>query len=245
MNHFDYKPFYRRNLPHIQPPGATFFVTFNLAGSLPRSILRQWKTEKSQLEREKLRILKLESNDRLACVRQMIFEQKREWFRKFEKMLDDAQNGPVWLKDARIAKEVADSMHYLDGKVYCLDAYCIMANHAHVVFTPLPIQPSEGPQILNLRGADNDTQTQSLCYNTLSSIMQSLKGYTARKANQRLGRRGTFWHHESYDHCVRDPDEWQRVITYVLNNPVKAGLVDHWKKWRWNYYRDPHYSENC
>ena len=31
MSHFDYKPFYRRNLPHIQPSGATFFVTFHLA----------------------------------------------------------------------------------------------------------------------------------------------------------------------------------------------------------------------
>ena len=156
-------------------------------------------------------------------------EQKRQWerqrFQKIEKTLDNAQSGPVWLKDDQIAKEVADSMHYLDGKVYQLDAYCIMANHIHVVFTPLPIQSSTVPQ------------TKSLRYNTLSSIMQSLKGYTARKANQRLGRSGPFWHHESYDHCVRNPNELKRIITYVLNNPVKAGLVDEWEKWQWSYYR--------
>ena len=214
MGNFDYQPFYRRNLPHIQPPGATFFVTFNLAGSLPRSILQQWRSEKSQLEAEKLHILKLQNNDRLAAVEHKIFEQKREWFRKIEKALDDAQNGPIWLKDDRIAKKVADSIHYLDGKVYRLDAYCIMANHVHVVFTPLQIQ---NPSV---------AQTKNLCYNTLSSIMQSLKGYTARRANQILGRSGAFWHHESYDHCVRNPNEWQRIISYVLNNPVKAGLVD-------------------
>lgn len=235
MSNFDYKPFYRRNLPHIQPPGATFFVTFHLAGSLPRSILQQWTAEKS-------RLLNLKSNSHSVPDERMAFEQeqkydqwKRQWFRKIEKTLDNAQSGPVWLKDREIAKEVADSIHYLNKKVYRLDAYCIMANHVHIVFTPLPLQPSDIAQTLRLR--THDAQTKSLCYNTLSSIMRSLKGYTARKANQRLGRSGAFWQHESYDHCVRNSNEWQRIMTYVLNNPVKAGLVDNWEKWEWSYCR--------
>ena len=233
MSNFDYKSFYRRNLPHIQPPGATFFVTFHLAGSLPRSTLQQRKAEKS-------RLLNLRSNSHRATDEHTTFEQKqkydqweRQWFRRIEKMLDNAQSGPVWLKDDRIAKEVADSMHFLDGKVYRLDAYCIMANHVHVVFAPLAIQPSKtDPVDLEMKNA----QTKSLCYNTLSSIMQSLKGYTARKANQILGRRGAFWQRESYDHCVRNSSEWHRIVTYVLNNPVKADLVDSWEKWQWSYY---------
>ena len=224
MSHFDYKLFYRRNLPHIQPPGATFFVTFHLAGSLPRTVLQQWKAEKCQLD----------------GVENITFEQKQkhrewkqQWFQKFEKTLDNAQSGPLWLKDERIAKEVAESLHYRDGKVYCLDAYCIMANHVHVVFTPLAIQPA------------GETQTNSLRYNTLASIMQSLKGYTAWKANRLLGRSGAFWHHESYDRSVRNTSEWQRIVTYVLNNPVKAGLIKDWKKWRWSYYRDFHGVTTC
>jgi len=241
MRNFDYKPFYRRNLPHIQPPGATFFVTFHLAGALPRSVLQQWKTEK-------LRLLNLASNVDKVPDEHTTSEQKakydewtRQWFRKFEKVLDETQSGPVWLKDDRIAKEVADSMHYLDGKVYQLDAYCIMANHVHIVFTPLPKQPSAVAQTFSLRTNENDAQTKSLCYNTLSSIMQSLKGYTARRGNQLLGRHGTFWQHESYDHCVRDSSEWQRIIAYVLNNPVKVGLVDKREKWPWNYYCSPNF----
>ena len=234
MSHFDYKPFYRRNLPHIQPPGATFFVTFHLAGSLPQRILEQWKAEKSHL-------LKLQNDSRSVASKRIAFGQKREhcewrrqWFQKFEKTLDHAQNGPLWLKDERVAKEVAESLRYRDGKVYRLDAYCIMANHVHIVFAPLPIEPSGTNTVDSL---DNTAQTNSLCYNTLSSIMQSLKGYTAWKANRLLGRSGAFWHHESYDHAVRNISEWQRIITYVLNNPVKAGLVDEWEKWRWSYYR--------
>jgi hypothetical protein len=129
MSHFDYKPFYRRNLPHIQPPGATFFVTFHLAGSLPRTVLQQWATEKDQLETEKLRLAKLRSNIRFASAEHITLEKEREhrewewqrrWFRKFETTLDKAQSGPVWLKDERIAKEVAESLRYRDGKVYRL-----------------------------------------------------------------------------------------------------------------------------
>ncbi len=248
MNHFDYKPFYRRNLPHIQLPGATFFVTFHLSGSVPRTVLQQWKAERHQVEAEKLRLLKSQSASRFAAAEHMTSEQKpeyrewkRQWFRKFEKMLDSAQSGPLWLKDERIAKVVAESLHHRDGEVYRLDAYCIMANHVHVVFAPLAIQSTETDTVDSL---DNDAQTNSLCYNTLSSIMQSLKGYTAWKANRLLDRSGAFWHHESYDHVVRNASEWQRIIAYVLNNPIKAGLVDEWEKWQWSYHRDPDHSQD-
>ncbi|MDE0013511.1 MAG: hypothetical protein OXU36_20380 [Candidatus Poribacteria bacterium] len=225
MSQFEYKPSYRRNLPHIQLPGATFFVTFHLADSLSRTILQQRRIEENQLTTDK---------HITSAQKRQHHEWQRQWFRKFKKMLDNAESGPIWLKDDRIAKMVVESLLYRDGKVYCLDAYCVMANHVHVVFTPLAIQP---PQPNTANAQDDKTQTNSLRYNTLSSIMQSLKGYTARKANQILGRRGAFWHHESYDHAIRHSNEWQRIITYVLNNPVKADLVDEWKKWKWSYCR--------
>lgn len=96
------------------------------------------------------------------------------------------------LKDERIAKEVDESLRYRDGKVYRLDAYCIMANHVHVVFAPLVTQPSVTHSD-SLR--DNSAEAGDLCYNSLSSIMQSLKGYTAWRA-YRLLRRDI--HIESY-----------------------------------------------
>lgn len=241
MSQDEFKSFYRRNLPHIQTPGATFFVTFQLAGSIPQHILTQWRTEKLQFDREKSRLLSLQNDSGTASIPHRHCEEKdkhlkwrRQWFRKFEKTLDNAESGPLWLKDNRIAKEIAESLHYRDGKVYCLDAYCIMSNHVHVVFTPLAKQ-STRTGVVN--PTEYTAQTKDLCYNSLSSIMHSLKGYTAHKANSLLGRTGAFWQSESYDHIVRDSDEWQRIITYVLNNPVKVGLVDTWEKWKWNYYR--------
>jgi len=73
----------------------------------------------------------------------------------------------------------------------------------------------------------------------LSTITQSLKGYTAHECNRLLGRHGQFWEHESYDHYVRDAAEFDRIVNYVLNNPVKAGLVADQNDWPWGYRRQP------
>jgi REP element-mobilizing transposase RayT len=59
-----------------------------------------------------------------------------------------------------------------------------------------------------------------------------------RLAEERLGQAGAFWLHESYDHYVRDEKELSRIITYVLNNPVKAGLIKRWQEWQWSYCKD-------
>ena len=43
--------------------------------------------------------------------------------------------------------------------------------------------------------------------NVLSTIMHSLKSYTAHEINKLLKRSGTLWQSESYDHWLRDEDE--------------------------------------
>ena len=69
----------------------------------------------------------------------------------------------------------------------------------------------------------------------VSKLMKSLKGYTAREANRLLGRTGIpFWLKESYDHWVRDEAEWKRIVRYIQNNPVKAGLVSVAEDYRWS-----------
>jgi hypothetical protein len=52
-----------------------------------------------------------------------------------------------------------------------------------------------------------------------------MKSFTAHECHRVLRRTGAFWQDESYDHCVRDEDELLRIIDYVEQNPVKAGLV--------------------
>jgi putative DNA methylase len=50
-----------------------------------------------------------------------------------------------------------------------------------------------------------------------------------------LVRNGAFWHNESYDHVVRDEGEFERVLLYIRNNPVKAGLVSEGGLWPFTY----------
>jgi REP element-mobilizing transposase RayT len=219
MGNLNYRPSYRRNLPHIQPLGETFFLTFRLAGSLPQIVVDQWNEERQWLNHLK------QNNPLHHELVKSDFD--RAWFIKFEALLDGGEYGPVWLKEDRIAAKVAESLHHRDGKVYRLDAFSIMPNHVHVVFKPLPAGPA-GSEL---------SQVDGFRYHSLAAIMQSLKGYTAYQANRLLDRDGEFWAHESYDHYVRDADEWKRIVTYVLSNPVKARYVDNWRVWKWNYRR--------
>jgi putative transposase len=69
----------------------------------------------------------------------------------------------------------------------------------------------------------------------LKKITQYLKGNSAREANNILGRTGqSFWQEESYDHWARDEDEFYRIIAYIENNPVKAGLASLPEGWAWS-----------
>ncbi|HLF19354.1 MAG TPA: hypothetical protein VI704_01060, partial [Bacteroidota bacterium] len=72
----------------------------------------------------------------------------------------------------------------------------------------------------------------------VTNILENLKWYTALKANRALGRRGAFWQHESYDHVIRDDDELETFIRYVIENPVKARLAKHWRDWKWTYLKE-------
>lgn len=204
--------FYRRNLPHWQPNGAKFFITFGLAGSLPKSALEKIKQERVILERLTSQD---ENNDSLTYRR--IKYQKI--FQKYEHLLHGNTSGPTWLSDPEIAAIIKESIHYRDEKDYILYSYCIMHNHVHLVFQHISNKIKEVKDVY-----------------PITDILASLKKYTARLCNQKLKRSGIpFWHPESYDRVIRDSDELQRVIHYTLYNPVKAGFVEKWTDWPNSY----------
>ncbi len=248
MNQFEYKPSYERNLPHIQPPEATLFVTFRLDGSIPEPVLEQWRIEKKRLEMTLLRWAAISPPGTIPNPEEVAEEKlkhHRRWFKKFEDALDGAATGPLWLKEEQVAKIVDEALRYRDGKVYRLDAFCIMPNHVHTVFAPFLTEELArelaGKAIQRKRNALNgllpaDADEDEIKV-VLASIMQSLKGWTARQCNLALGRQGQFWQHESFDHVIRSQAEWERIVNYVMNNPVKAGLVGDQQSWRWSYRR--------
>ena len=232
MSQFDYKEYYDRHRPHIHPPGATPFITFRLAGSIPKAVLRQYRAQKLWLDQESQRLVKENANSPSKAVeahQARLAEFHRNWFRQFEDILHQEQDGPMWLREDKIGSLVANKLRQDDVEKYRLDAFCIMSNHVHTVFAPNLTETSlhEVMKPEGLRFVSDEP--------TLPQIMQSLKGVTARDANLALGRSGAFWETESYDHYVRDEAEFFRVVKYTLNNPVKAGLIKHWRDWPGNF----------
>ena len=203
------KEFYLRHLPHFQPLGGTFFVTYNLAGSIPAEVTMKLQQEYDFKTKELMRN-KSDSSS---------FETlRKKHFLQYEIFLNTNTSGPHYLKDDSIAEIVAKSLHFWDGKSLELICFCIMSNHVHVV----------------MRLFDKE-EASSLIY--LHKVMQSIKQFSAKKANRLLGKEGQFWQRESYDYQVRDREKLYRVIGYVLDNPVKAGLCERRDQWKWSYLK--------
>ncbi len=79
------KTYYRANLPHILPIGATFFVTFRLQGSLPFGFVEKLKAELDA------RILEIKASKWLDS-NEEIYKQQKLFFKKgitIDPTLDD------------------------------------------------------------------------------------------------------------------------------------------------------------
>jgi putative transposase len=178
--------YYERNLPHWQKPARPIFLTWRLYGSLPYGF-------------------------RLAST--IVASNSGAHFIAIDRHLDQAAQGPTWLKEPRIADLltgiVSRGAHEL--KQYSVLAHVVMSNHVHLLLQP------EVP---------------------LAEITKGMKGVSARQANLILGRTGKyFWHDESFDHWIRDEAEEKKVIRYIERNPVAAGLVKNAEDWPWSSAR--------
>jgi putative transposase len=233
MRNLEYKQFTERHRPHFHPPGAILFVTYRLAGSVPQSTVREYKAKKEWLENQVRRARKTASADAPELNRwlERLEQFSRDWFVKFEQILHQAKVGPMWMRDERIAEAVAESLRKFDGEAYRLDAYSVMSNHVHTVFKPFVSEDN----IREIQDQDGRPVFVS-DYPSLSQIMHSVKGRSARACNLILSRTGSFWEQESFDHVIRR-GKFEETMKYVLNNPVKAGLAKHWRDWPWNYCR--------
>lgn len=114
--------------------------------------------------------------------------------------------GSCWLAKAPIAGLVQDALLHFNRTRYQLMAWCVMPNHVHVIVTPLS-------------------------GHALSSILNSWKGFTGKKANEFLKRHGAFWERESFDHAIRSAESVERFAEYVEQNPVEAGLCARAENW--------------
>lgn len=108
---------------------------------------------------------------------------------------------PVFL-DPDCASLVVEAVQFVrrQERAYVF-AYVVMPEHFHAMLVP--------------RGGTS-----------ISRIMQSIKGYTARRVNEKLARRRPLWQRSFYDRMLRDERQMLETVNYVHMNPVVAGLAE-------------------
>ncbi|HUV64936.1 MAG TPA: class I tRNA ligase family protein, partial [Sedimentisphaerales bacterium] len=130
-------------------------------------------------------------------------ELHRLYTARIEAFLDSGQ-GACHLAKPEIASLVQEALLHFDDQRYDLIVWCIMPNHVHVI-----VRPFEGYD--------------------LAGILHSWKSFTAKQANKLLGVTGAFWQEEYYDHLIRDEEDFNGHLSYLLQNPQTARL----EAWPW------------
>ena len=107
----------RGYLPHVDAEGATQFITFRLADSMPQDLLQRWKFELNSGE-----------------ITDADMRKRIEYFL-------DSGYGSCALRDRRIANEIRETLLKWNGKRYRLIAWVIMPNHVHLLIEVLEGYP--------------------------------------------------------------------------------------------------------
>ena len=81
-----------------------------------------------------------------------------------------------------------------------LDAFIVMPNHVHGII------------IL----ADDSERRHAI-----PEIVRGFKTFSARRVNERAGRRGAVWQRGYYEHVIRNEKALDRIRAYIANNPAR------------------------
>ncbi|MBC2602454.1 REP-associated tyrosine transposase [Puniceicoccus vermicola] len=125
----------------------------------------------------------------------------RRHFAILEQALDRAE-GFCPFTDRDGARAMMEFLDLYDSEGLSFDHWIIMPNHLHLVTAPLRCS------------SINDFRT----------AWSRFKSRSARAVNRAIGREGQFWQSSWYDRWIRGPEEHQKWLTYLMENPVKAGL---------------------
>jgi REP element-mobilizing transposase RayT len=116
----------RGRLPHWESDQAIYFVTFRLADSLPKSVLRLF-----ELQRKDIVATAVANGRELSN-----YEHKRleKLFSEEIESKLDAGSGRCYLGRPAVADAVAEALQHFNLSRYRLYAWCVMPNHVHVLF---------------------------------------------------------------------------------------------------------------
>jgi putative transposase len=135
---------------------------------------------------------------------------------------------PGFILDDNAKNIVYRCLSFYNGVKYRLYVSVIMETHVHTILQPFPILTT--PEI-----KEHIEECPVEKYYSLSQIIHSVKSYSAHKINQFLNRSGSIWLNERYDRIIRDKTDFFEKIRYIIENPVKAGIVEESEDYQWLY----------
>jgi REP element-mobilizing transposase RayT len=89
-------------------------------------------------------------------------------------------------------------------------AYCLMPDHLHLL-----VAPRSGNMV---------------------DLISGWKRFTGTRL-KKGGMDGPFWQSGFYDHALRMEEDIEKTAEYVVNNPVRAGLVEKWRDYPYSWHR--------
>jgi type I restriction enzyme R subunit len=190
-----------RTRPHRHQPAAICFLTMRLNDSIPKSVILNWHRERIDfLRRHGVHV----EHDWKAGYQELSPEVQRQFDNYFTRQREttlDACLGACELANPIASLEVAKSLAKFHGDRYWLGDFVIMPNHVHCLVAFLS-----------------------------NEIAKSQPGgwmrYSARQINKLIGRAGTLWFPEPFDHLVRNAEQLQYLRGYIRDNPKKASIAD-------------------
>lgn len=188
--------------PHFQFNDSIEFITWRLAFTLPKHVIELFQELRTDPESHNAEMELLKYNNAYLFQR----------FQEYDLALGKCISPGFSLNEPELAAIVTKAFHYFDGIKYELHAYCVMSNHVHILMKALRDDAGEHYHI--------------------SKIVQSLKRYTANQINSLLGKSGQVWDDFYFDRIIRNRENYENVVYYILANPLAAGLVDDMQKWR-------------
>ncbi len=119
-----------------------------------------------------------------------------------------AENKQNYFVNNKISKMIEDELEFRrTTKEINLLCYCIMPDHLHI--------------LLSL--------TEDY-HKSLQSWVSAFKRYTTRVINELFGIK-PLWQKNFYDHVVRKEESLIKIAEYIVNNPVRKGIVSEWEEY--------------
>jgi REP element-mobilizing transposase RayT len=132
---------------------------------------------------------------------------QRRIFRVMEDWLHRTET-VAHLRQPEIAAMVMEAIEHRQQRGdWTMWEYVVMPNHVHLFF--------------------------ELRRGSLKSVLEDFKRWTSHQAVRQLQLETEhFWQREWFDHWSRSDEEDERIIRYIRDNPVQAGLVARYEDWR-------------